>query len=555
MPTIRRPRSTAQARAEPVAMNTPSDRKGKAADKAASERARQKEKSADAGVAPTGTQQGAAGAEPGLNRSQAAQLVEANEQLVRSALRAQSDAEASASALEAQSLSVGLDPLTALPNRTLFFDRFTQAIAHARRHGGRIALLFLDMDNFQQINDALGHGVGDEVLRLAAHRIVSSVSDVDTVSRHGGDEFLVLLTDVSQAADAVLTAEKLLAAVRAPTRVGDHVFRLAASIGISLYPDDGEDTVTLIERADAAMYQAKRLGQGSVACHGEQADERRLVSPALAALQTPFSAYEQASAEHERRLVELREANQQLVLSALDARNLLAAAEKARARQKEFLAVTAHELRNPLASISLASTMLAQEETQDPSRIQDIIERQVTHMARLIEDMLDLSRVHTGKLRLERCPVDLARLIDEVVVNCRPAMDKRLQDFSVRMPPRVPELDGDPARLAQVFGNLLDNASKYTPEGGRISLVVQLVEDSVVVTVSDSGIGITAEVMPSVFEPFVQDSSAIGLSGAGLGIGLTVVRELVEAHGGTVTASSAGSGLGSQFVVTLPLHR
>jgi diguanylate cyclase len=490
-----------------------------------------------------------------LNRRQSAQLVEANEELVRSVLHARSEADAFAKALEAQSMSMGLDPLTALPNRILFLDRFAQAIANARRHAGRIAVLFLDMDNFKQVNDALGHGVGDEMLRLAAQRMLSSVRGGDTVSRHGGDEFLILLTDVPQASDAVQTAENLLAALIAPTMVGDHVFRLAASIGISLYPEDGEDAETLIQRADAAMYLAKRRGQGGVACHGTQADgQGGPAPPPLASLRAPFVAYEQATAEHERRLVELRDANQQLLLSALDARQLVAAGEQARTRQKEFLAVTAHELRNPLASISMASTMLGQPGTRDPARMQAIIERQVALMARLVDDMLDLSRVHTGKLRLERRPVDLTAIIDEAVFACRPAMDRRLQHFSVCMPPQVPQLDGDPVRLAQVFSNLLDNASKYTPEGGRIGLVVELAGGSVEVAVSDSGIGITAEAMPSVFELFVQDRHAIGFIGTGLGIGLTVVRELVQAHGGTVTASSEGAGLGSRFTVTLPLQ-
>lgn len=528
-----------QAGVEPVAVNMPSTRNGK----------------------------------PGLSRSQSARLVEANEELVRSAMHARSEADDCARLLETQSESVGLDPLTALPNRILFLDRLTQAIAHARRHGDRIALLFLDLDNFKQVNDALGHGAGDEVLKLVAHRIVSSLREGDTVSRHGGDEFLALLTDVSQASDAVCIAEKLLAALVAPIKVGGHVFRVAASIGVSLYPDDGQDVAMLIERADAAMYRAKRSGHGGVACHGEpedmqkdgqedgQEDGQGTAPHALELLQGPSAGYgEQAAAEYERRLLELRDANQQLVLSALDAQHLLAAGEQARARQKEFLAVTAHELRNPLSSISLASTMLAKPRSKDPARMQAIIERQVTLMERLIEDMLDLSRVHTGKLRLERRKVDLAGLIDEAVFASSPAMNRRKQKLSVRMPPQVPELDCDPVRLAQVFNNLLDNASKYTPEGGRIGLVVELLEDpqggdSVVITISDSGIGISAEAMPSVFEPFVQDSTAIGFSGAGLGIGLTVVRELVEAHGGTVTASSEGTGRGSQFVVTLPLPR
>ena len=121
------------------------------------------------------------------------------------------------------------------------------------------------------------------------------------------------------------------------------------------------------------------------------------------------------------------------------------------------------------------------------------------------------------------------------------------------MPSIALHVDGDPLRLTQVLCNLLDNASKYTQVGGDIRLCVSAAEGSIVMTVSDNGIGITAEALPRVFEPFVQDQHAVGFNGAGLGIGLTVVRELVDAHGGSVIARSAGSGLGSQFVVTLPL--
>ena len=123
----------------------------------------------------------------------------------------------------------------------------------------------------------------------------------------------------------------------------------------------------------------------------------------------------------------------------------------------------------------------------------------------------------------------------------------------MQLPARAVALDVDPVRLVQVLGNLLDNASKYTPEGGEIDLAVAIVGDAVEMTVSDSGIGISAEVLPEVFEPFVQDGHAIGFNGVGLGIGLTVVRELVEAHGGSVVATSSGIGQGSRFVVRLPL--
>ena len=147
----------------------------------------------------------------------------------------------------------------------------------------------------------------------------------------------------------------------------------------------------------------------------------------------------------------------------------------------------------------------------------------------------------------------MAVIIDEAVDACRPAMDTRLQNFAVQVPSCALEVDGDPVRLAQILSNLLDNASKYTPDGGEIRLSVAVVDDAIVMTVSDTGIGITAEALPHVFEPFVQDTHAIGFNGVGLGIGLTVVRELVEAHGGKVVANSPGNGLGSQFVVTLPL--
>ena len=239
------------------------------------------------------------------------------------ALRHQADAETAAQALNEAARSAELDALTQLPNRVLLLDRLTLAIANAKRRDTRLALLFLDLDNFKQINDTFGHAVGDEVLQRAAHCLSASVRDADTVSRYGGDEFVILLTEVTQAADAALVADKMIAALAAPTHVGEHALSVTASIGISLYPDDGEDADTLIDRADAAMYRAKRVGLGGYAFHGEtpRADGRQ--APPLA--------------EHERRNAQLREANEQLVLPALGARELQAAADQAQRRQREFL--------------------------------------------------------------------------------------------------------------------------------------------------------------------------------------------------------------------------
>jgi diguanylate cyclase (GGDEF)-like protein len=485
-----------------------------------------------------------------LDSNQSAQLIEANEQLVLAALRARSEAEAASRALEQLARSAEFDPLTALPNRARLLDRFTRAIASAKRHGTRMALLFLDLNNFKQINDTLGHAVGDEVLRLSAQRLASLIRDEDTVSRYGGDEFVILLAAVSQPSDAVLVADKLIVALSAPCCVGEHVFRLTASIGICIFPEDGDDAHTLIARADAAMFRAKRQGTGSFIFHG---DEPAGQSPALASLQRPFTHLEQASNEYERQHALLREANGELVLAALDAQDLQAAAERAQQQQKEFLAVVAHELRNPLTPIRIAAEMLGFARPEEIPRYQAIIENEVEHMVRLVGDLLDMSRASTGKLRIERKPVDLAGIIDEAVAACRPAMDTRLQHFSVQAPAHALSMHADPVRLAQVLRNLLDNASKYTPNGGQITLSVTALDETVVVSVSDNGIGITAELLTRVFEPFVQDKHAIGFNGAGLGIGLTVVRELVDAHGGHVAASSAGTGLGSRFTVTLPL--
>lgn len=488
----------------------------------------------------------------GINR--ATQLVEANEQLVLSALKAHTRTNECEKELNAAARLGQRDPLTQLPNRILLLDRFATAIGGARRHGTRVAVLFLDVDNFKDINDTLGHGIGDEVLKMAAQRIVSSVREMDTVSRHGGDEFLVLLTELTQVPDAVRIAEAIITALGVPSRLGDHVLRLRASIGISIYPDDDEDMQRLIDQADAAMYRAKRGGLGrSVFHYGSAGQEKDDQAAMIGAQQRPLTLYEASLAEHQQQYMQLREANQQLVIAALNAQELQAASEQAQRRQTEFLAVLAHELRTPLTPIRIAATMMGETRRDSLPRMQAVIEKQVVHMSRLVSDLLDLSRVNTGKLRLESQLLDMAGIIDQAIGACQPAMDTRLQHLGICVPAGPLWVDGDPVRLAQILINLLDNASKYTPQGGEIELSAGIEAATLAISISDSGIGITAEALPNIFEPFVQDTQATGFNRDGLGIGLTVVRELVTAHGGTVVASSNGSGQGSTFLVTLPL--
>ncbi len=494
-------------------------------------------------------------AESQLDNGRGSLLVQANEELVVAALRHQANADTAARALDDVSRTVGRDPLTQLPNRLLFNDRLARAIASAKRRNEPLALLFVDLNNFKQINDTLGHGMGDQVLKFAAHCLAGAVRDVDTVSRHGGDEFLILLTEVVNPTDANIVADKVIAALGAPNLFGGYVMRLSASIGIALYPEDGVAPETLIDRADQAMYQAKALGPGSCVVRSGQPGVTGGASPALKSLQQPFSQFELAQAQHNLRYAQMQEANEQLVLSVLDAQELQAAAQQAQQRQTEFLTMIAHELRNPLAPIRLATLMLGRVRTDEPllPRAQAIIERQTVQMARLVDDLLDGTRASLGRLTVSLQVVDLVDVIDDAIEASRPAMDTRLQSFIVKVPSRALQLLGDPGRLVQVVNNLLNNASKYTQDGGAITLTVVVDDALVSLTIQDNGIGISPEILPDIFKPFVQDPHAIGFNGVGLGVGLTVVRQLVEAHGGHVVARSAGRGQGSRFVVTLPL--
>ena len=268
-----------------------------------------------------------------LEHGQAAQLVEANEHLVLSALGALKDAETAHGELDEVSRVSATDPLTGLPNRTVLLDRLENAISNAKRHGKRVGLLFLDLNDFKQINDSFGHAAGDRALQLVAGCLASLVRETDTVSRHGGDEFLIILAEMVQPDDAALVAEKMNAALGAYSRIDDHVVSLRASIGISVYPEDGEDAKTLIDRADMAMYLAKKQPLGGFAFHATHPPGRAsLPAPAIQSQRRRLTHYELTMAEYEQRQQLLREANEELVLAALGAQERLAAAEEARSK-------------------------------------------------------------------------------------------------------------------------------------------------------------------------------------------------------------------------------
>jgi PAS domain S-box-containing protein len=224
-------------------------------------------------------------------------------------------------------------------------------------------------------------------------------------------------------------------------------------------------------------------------------------------------------------------------------------------RKDEFLATLAHELRNPLAAIRNALHILRKTGGggEAGGRVRDVLERQVGNLVRLVDDLLDVSRVTRGKIELRRERVELAAVVRSALETSRPLLDEAGHELTVSLPPEPVYLWADPLRLAQVFLNLLNNAAKYTEPGGRIRLGAELAGNEVLVRVRDTGVGIPAEMLPRVFDLFVQGDRATRYSGGGLGIGLSLVRSLVQLHGGTVRAHSAGPGQGSEFVVRLPL--
>jgi PAS domain S-box-containing protein len=224
-------------------------------------------------------------------------------------------------------------------------------------------------------------------------------------------------------------------------------------------------------------------------------------------------------------------------------------------RKDEFLATLAHELRNPLASIRSCLELMRQvkdhgELIEDARRT---MERQMTQMVRLVDDLMDVNRINQNKLQLRKERIDLAAVVQSAVETCRPPIEEHGHQLTVTLPPEALPLDADPTRLAQVFANLLTNAAKYTERGGRIWLSAERVGTNVVVKVKDTGIGISAEALPTLFQMFTQVDRSLERSQGGLGIGLTLVKRLTEMHGGTVAAHSEGPSKGSAFTVCLPL--
>lgn len=223
-------------------------------------------------------------------------------------------------------------------------------------------------------------------------------------------------------------------------------------------------------------------------------------------------------------------------------------------RKDEFLASLGHELRNPLAPIKTSVALLKHlyPASEQVSKVSGVIERQVTHLTRLVDDLLNVARITSGKILLQRENIELQQVLDHVIELCQPAADSRHISITQALPPLAITLHADYARVVQIFANIVLNAVKFTPDGGRIHITVRLAQGQLQVTVEDNGIGIEPDAIPRIFSMFEQGRTVEGQMASGLGIGLSLARQFAEMHGGSIDAYSDGPGRGSRFIVTLP---
>jgi signal transduction histidine kinase len=255
------------------------------------------------------------------------------------------------------------------------------------------------------------------------------------------------------------------------------------------------------------------------------------------------------------RTSELNSRNEALQSEIAERKRTEQALREADRRKDEFLATLAHELRNPLAPLTSAIQLIASE-PQRPDQVQQLasmMSQQLDQLVRLIDDLADVSRINSGKLRLRSEPADLADVVAAAVEQSQPLIDASRHTLKVDLPEQPLIIQGDKVRLAQIISNLLINAAKYTPPGGKIDLTVSRRESEMLIAVRDTGIGIAPEMLTRIFDLFAQVDSSTTRSHGGLGIGLTIVKTLVEMHGGKIGVSSPGPGRGSEFTVRLPL--
>jgi signal transduction histidine kinase len=308
----------------------------------------------------------------------------------------------------------------------------------------------------------------------------------------------------------------------------------------------------------AGLYASRRIARplGDLAVAVGEMTAGNLAAPLGAASSITEVAHLSAAFEEMRDRLAARTRESERLAAELRAR-AEALAETDR-RKDEFLAMLAHELRNPLGAIANASYLLEQmgagDRDERMAKPVAIIRRQIQHLVRMVDDLLDVSRITRGKVELRREPLDLGEVLQHAVEAARPLAATKSQSLRMDLAGAPLPVEGDATRLEQVFSNLLRNALKFTDEGGRVEVSAQRDGNgAAMVRVRDDGIGIPADLLPRIFDLFAQGEQGLDRAGAGLGIGLTLVRSLVEMHGGRVEARSEGPGMGSEIEVRLPL--
>jgi PAS domain S-box-containing protein len=382
--------------------------------------------------------------------------------------------------------------------------------------------LFTDMTERRRALDALR--ANEEQLRLIAHALPVFIVHADTDLRYK-------FVNASYAARFGLQPQDLLGQ-RIPEFLGEAAFRAV------------QDKLERVLRGEFVQYEALIAYPviGERFMRSVNVPERDSAGRVRGLIGVLVDITEQKLIEAERA---------QLLEQSLAQGELLRAADR---RKDEFLAMLAHELRNPLAPIANAAQVLPRYLSDAPAgrQVADIVQRQVQHMTRLVEDLLDVSRITLGKVTLRKEQVEVSQVLRAGIELARSMVEERQHTLQLTLPGERLLVHGDPARLAQVIGNLLNNAAKYTEPRGRIELSAHSGGEDVVISVRDSGIGIRPQALPHVFDLFTQDEPALDRSQGGLGIGLALVKTLVTMHGGVVEAHSEGRGRGSEFRVRLP---
>ncbi|WNG29129.1 response regulator [Cystobacter fuscus] len=310
-----------------------------------------------------------------------------------------------------------------------------------------------------------------------------------------------------------------------------------------------------VRRQEALLRQAESRAHAQQLAEARAHYERSLLQQEVERERKVSEAREQRAQELAKLVQEKEQAQAELSAVAREREQLILALREADRRKDEFLAMLAHELRNPLAPVRHALEVFQLRAPQDEilQRAFASADRQVSHMTRLVDDLLDVSRITRGKVEIRPRLVTFKEIVDGAIQACDPFIQQRHHSLSVSLPEEPLILNVDPTRMTQVVANLLHNAAKYTPSGGRIELAARRNQGELVLSVRDNGVGLRPEMLQRVFELFVQVDPGSDRAQGGLGLGLTLVRSLVEMHGGRVSAHSQGLSQGSEFIVHLPL--